>query len=63
MAGPEPIHADADDPRQRDAPEPPGVFVSDELRSDCERFLHDVKRLVRLRRDREPEPGLPPPPA
>ena len=29
---------------------PPGHFLTDDLRSDTERFLADVKRLVRRRR-------------
>ena len=31
-------------------PGPPGHFLSDDLRSDTERFLAEVKRLVRRRR-------------
>ena len=31
-------------------PGPPGYFLSDDLRSDTERFLAEVKRLVRRRR-------------
>ena len=34
---------------------PPGHFLSDDLRSDTERFLADVKRLVRRRRTVEQE--------
>ena len=60
MAGPDPAPADPSDPR-RLAPEAPGVFVSDDLRSDTERFLGEVKRLVQVRRERDAEPGLPPP--
>ena len=58
MSGPEPVPTDSD---ERLPAEAPGVFVSDDLRSDTERFLGEVKRLVQLRREREPEPGLPPP--
>ena len=36
-------------------PGPPGHFLSDDLRSDTERFLEDVKRLVRRRRTVERE--------
>ena len=44
----------------------PGEFLSDELRSDTERFLDDVKRLVQRRRAIErdgadPELGSLPP--
>ncbi len=38
---------------------PPGHFLSDDLRSDTERFLADVKRLVRRRQVVEEE-GLEP---
>ena len=34
---------------------PPGHFLSDDLRSDTERFLADVKRLVSRRRTVERE--------
>jgi hypothetical protein len=36
----------------------PGHFVSPDLRSDCARFLDDVKTIVARRRDvkREPPP-------
>ena len=32
----------------------PGHFVSPELRSDCARFLDDVKNIVARRRDAKP---------
>ena len=38
---------------------PPGHFLSDDLKSDTERFLRDVKRLVRRRRDVEREGAEP----
>jgi hypothetical protein len=34
----------------------PGHFVSPDLRSDCARFLDDVKSIVARRRDAKPEP-------
>jgi hypothetical protein len=34
--------------RQTDEP-PPGYFVSDELESDCSRFLEEIKEVVRRR--------------
>ncbi len=40
-------------------PGPPGHFLSDDLRSDTERFLRDVKRLVRRRRAVEREGAEP----
>ena len=36
-------------------PELPGEFVCDELRNDCARFLHELKRLVELRRELAPD--------
>ena len=36
-------------PRSRLKPTPPGHFLSDELESDCARFLEDVRMLVRRR--------------
>ena len=38
---------------------PPGHFLSEELRSDTERFLGDVKRLVRRRQAVEREGAEP----
>jgi hypothetical protein len=38
-----------------DGPELPGEFVSDELRNDCVRFLHELRRLVELRRQPTPD--------
>ena len=50
-------------PDRPDKPEPdagergvPGHFVSPDLRSDCARFLDDVKSIVARRRDAKPEP-------
>jgi hypothetical protein len=39
------------------SPEPglPGEFVSEELRTDCARFLDEQRRLVGLRRELLPE--------
>ena len=33
----------------------PGEFVSEELRTDCARFLNEQRRLVGLRRELPPE--------
>ena len=33
----------------------PGEFVSDDLRSDCARFLDEQRRLVELRRELTPD--------
>jgi hypothetical protein len=48
------------EPQQRPEERPPGQFVSDELQSDCTRFLEEIKNVVRRRseaglgRDRAP---------
>ena len=39
----------------------PGHFVSDEMRTDCERFIEDVKRRL-ARRQAAEAPRLGPPP-
>jgi hypothetical protein len=36
-------------------PEVPGEFVSEYLRTDCARFLSELRRLVGLRRELPPE--------
>jgi len=64
MLGPNP--AQTNDFRDEGAPNgsPPGYFVTEELRSDCARFLDDVKRLVHRRHSVEasgPETRLGPP--
>jgi hypothetical protein len=41
------------------APSLPGHFVSPEHRSDCERFLDEVKDLVRRRREAGQDKGPP----
>ena len=48
-----PSHAAGSPP----TPEPalPGEFVSDDLRSDCARFLDEQRRLVELRRELTPD--------
>ena len=37
------------DPERRPDEPPPGDFVSDELESDCSRFLEEIKEVVRRR--------------
>ena len=47
MAGPDEtqrVHA-----QEQANPAPPGHFLSDQLESDCARFLEDVRNLVRRR--------------
>jgi hypothetical protein len=42
-------------------PEPPGDFLSDDLREATTRFLHEVKRQIEQRREVANEPRLGPP--
>ncbi len=58
----------SDEPRKRkkrakneDLAEPPGEFLSDDLRDDTTRFLDEVKRQVKRRTEAKPEPKLGPP--
>jgi hypothetical protein len=46
-SGPEPEAASSRAPR----PELPGDFVSEDLRTDCARFLDDVRTRTALRRE------------
>ena len=39
----------SDEPERRPEERPPGQFVSDELQSDCSRFLEEIKQVVRRR--------------
>jgi hypothetical protein len=48
------------DRRERDL-EPPGDFLSDDLRDATTRFLDDVKRQIEQRRELAKEPKLGPP--
>jgi hypothetical protein len=45
VSGPAP---DAGSPRERQ-PEPPGEFVSEDLRADCARFLDELRGLIEHR--------------
>jgi hypothetical protein len=56
------------EPRERrtkrsteDTPEPPGEFLSEDLRDATTRFLDEVKRQVKRRRELDAEPKLGPP--
>jgi hypothetical protein len=49
MVGPNPAPVNDFRDGGTSGPSPPGYFVSDEHRSDCARFLDDVKRLVNRR--------------
>jgi hypothetical protein len=46
--------------RDRDRSEPPGHFVSDDLRSQTAQFLDDLRKRIR-REKAEPGPKLGPP--
>lgn len=46
--------------RERE-PEPPGDFLSDDLREATTRFLDEVKRQIEQRREMANEPKLGPP--
>ena len=37
------------EPEQRPDEHPPGQFVTDELQTDCSRFLEEIKEVVRRR--------------
>lgn len=52
--------ADPTKPRKQD-PEPPGDFLSEELRDATTRFLDEVKRQIRQRREPANGPKLGPP--
>ena len=41
--------------------EPPGEFLSDDFRDDTSRFLDEVKRQIKRRKEPDPEPKLGPP--
>jgi hypothetical protein len=38
-------------------PELPGEFVSEDLRTDCARFINEQRALIALRRELTPENG------
>ena len=41
--------------------EPPGEFLSDDFRDDTSRFLDEVKRRIKRRKEPDPAPKLGPP--
>lgn len=47
--------------RTEDTPEPPGEFLSEDLRDDTTRFLDEVKRQIKRRKEPAPTPKLGPP--
>jgi hypothetical protein len=46
---------------QEPAVEPPGDYLSDDFRDDTTRFLDEVKRQIKWRKEPEPAPRLGPP--
>jgi hypothetical protein len=57
--GDEPQQPNGD--RRKREPEPPGDFLSDDLRDATTRFLDEVKRQIEQRREMANEPRLGPP--
>jgi hypothetical protein len=51
----------SEQPRKKIAPEPPGEFLNEDLREATTRFLDEVKRQIRQRREPATEPKLGPP--
>lgn len=50
-----------DKPRPNDEETPPGDFLSDDLRDETARFLEEVKRRIKKRKEPNGEPKLGPP--
>jgi hypothetical protein len=48
-------------PSKREPEGLPGEFLSDDLRDDTSRFLDEVKRQIKRRREPGPQPKLGPP--
>jgi hypothetical protein len=46
---------------EEQAAKPPGEFLSDDFRDDTSRFLDDVKRQIKRRKEPDPAPKLGPP--
>jgi hypothetical protein len=46
---------------RKSADEPPGEFLTDDFRDDTSRFLDEVKRQIKRRKEPEPAPKLGPP--
>jgi hypothetical protein len=51
----------SEQPRKKKAPEPPGEFLNEDLREATTRFLDEVKRQIRQRRELGKGPKLGPP--
>lgn len=51
----------SEQPRKKKAPEPPGEFLNEDLREATTRFLDEVKRQIKQRRELGKEPKLGPP--
>jgi hypothetical protein len=50
-----------DKPRPMDRKTPPGDFLSEDLRDETARFLDEVKRQIKTRKEPREEPKLGPP--
>jgi hypothetical protein len=50
-----------DEPRPKDRKTPPGDFLSEDLRDETARFLDEVKRQIKTRKEPREEPKLGPP--
>lgn len=48
-------------PRRKDEKTPPGEFLSEDLRHQTARFLDEVKRRIKKRKEPNGEPKLGPP--
>jgi hypothetical protein len=54
-------HKPKDEPSRKEPDRLPGEFLSDDLRDATSRFLDEVKRQVKRRRESPPQPRLGPP--
>lgn len=50
-----------DKPRPKGKKTPPGDFLSDDMRDETARFLDEVKRQIKKRKEPKQEPKLGPP--
>lgn len=48
-------------PRRKDEEAPPGDFLSEDLRDETARFLEEVKRRIKRRKEPDEKPKLGPP--
>jgi hypothetical protein len=52
---------DEEKPRRKDKETPPGDFLSEDLRDETARFLDEVKRRIKRRKETDEKPKLGPP--